>query len=141
MHDDNGFSISDLSIEDLKKNLEVSNEQLLQSLKDRFTQNLLNSMIFFTFNQFCKEREKSNNEFGNQVDKSISDIFFSHWFSSMKKQSKKEMLDVNRKLKNEKLNYLSAISDFSLPSTEDYQLIYNEALQDIKNFFEKNTKI
>jgi hypothetical protein len=140
MHDDNGFSISDLSIEDLKKNLEVSNEQLLQSLKDRFTQNLLNSMIFFTFNQFCKEREKSNNEFGNQVDKSISDIFFSHWFSSMKKQSKKEMLDVNRKLKNEKLNYLSAISDFSLPSTEDYQLIYNEALQDIKNFFEKNTK-
>jgi len=141
MHDDNGFSISDLSIEDLKKNLEVSNEQLLQSLKDRFTQNLLNSMIFFTFNQFCKEREKSNNEFGNQVDKPISDIFFSHWFSSMKKQSKKEMLDVNRKLKNEKLNYLSAISDFSLPSTEDYQLIYNEALQDIKNFFEKNTKI
>ena len=98
-------------------------------------------MIFFTFNQFCKEREKSNNEFGNQVDKPISDIFFSHWFSSMKKQSKKEMLDVNRKLKNEKLNYLSAISDFSLPSTEDYQLIYNEALQDIKNFFEKNTKI
>ena len=140
MHDDNDFSISDLSVEDLKKNLEANNKQLLQSLKERFTQNLLNSMVFFTFNQFCKEREKSNNEFSNQADKSTSDIFFSHWFSSMQKQSKKEMLDVNRKLKDEKLNYLSAISDFSLPSTEDYQLIYNEALQDIKIFFEKNTK-
>ena len=59
----------------------------------------------------------------------------------MRKQSKKEMLEVNKKLKDEKMNYLSAISNFSLPTTEDYQYIYNKALLDVKEMFEKNTKI
>ena len=59
----------------------------------------------------------------------------------MRKQSKKEMLEVNKKLKDEKMNYLSAIANFSLPTTEDYQSIYDKALVDTKEFFEKNTKI
>jgi hypothetical protein len=59
----------------------------------------------------------------------------------MRKQSKKEMLEVNKKLKDEKMHYLSAISNFSLPTTEDYQSIYDKALIDTKEFFQKNTKI
>jgi len=129
-------SIHDISIEDLKKNLNKTNEDLLISLRERFTQNLLTSMIFFIFNQVCK-REPSD-----LYDKnSMTSNFFSYWFESIKKQSKKEMLEVNKKLKDEKMNYLSAISNFSLPTTEDYQHIYNKALSDVKEMFEKNTKI
>jgi hypothetical protein len=39
--------IEDLSIEDLKKNLNQTNQDLFLALKERFTQNLLTSMIFF----------------------------------------------------------------------------------------------
>ena len=49
------------------------------------------------------------------------------------------MLEINDQLKTEKMNFLSAISNFSLPSTEDYQYIYDIAINDIKNLFEKNT--
>jgi hypothetical protein len=129
-------SIHDISIDDLKKNLNKTNEDLLISLRERFTQNLLTSMIFFIFNQVCR-REPDDFRTKN----SMANDFFSYWFESIKKQSKKEMLEVNKKLKDEKMNYLSAISNFSLPTTEDYQYIYNKALLDVKEMFEKNTKI
>ena len=134
--DDQNTYIQDLSIEDLKKNLDRTNEELLVSLRERFSQNLLTSMIFFMFNQIC---QKYSN--GPHSQDSASDKFFSYWLENMRKQSKKEMLEVNKKLKDEKINYLSAISNFSLPTTEDYQAIYDKALLDTKQMFEKNTKI
>jgi|LauGreDrversion4_2_1035121.scaffolds.fasta_scaffold19984_6 hypothetical protein len=129
-------SIYDISIDDLKKNLNKTNEDLLISLRERFTQNLLTSMIFFIFNEICRKESSDLYE-----KDSIANKFFSYWFENMRKQSKKEMLEVNKKLKDEKMNYLSAISNFSLPTTEDYQAIYNKALLDAKEMFEKNTKI
>lgn len=129
-------SIYDISIDDLKKNLNKTNEDLLVTLKERFTQNLLTSMIFFIFNEICTKG------FGEFHEKdSTANKFFSYWLENMRKQSKKEMLEVNKKLKDEKMNYLSAISNFSLPTTEDYQHIYDKALLDTKKMFEKNTKI
>ena len=139
--EDDYFNMQDLSIEDLKKNLNETNKELLDSLKIRFTQNLLNSMIFFIFNQICETKQTKDRDVADVNEKSMSNIFFSHWFKSMEKQLKKEMLTLNGKLKNERLNYLNAISSFSLPSTEDYQLLYNKALTDTKKFFEDNTRI
>ena len=52
-HDEFNHYIQDLSIEDLKKNLHQTNEHLLEALRERFTQNLLTSMIFFIFNHIC----------------------------------------------------------------------------------------
>jgi hypothetical protein len=129
-------SIQDLSIKDLKKNLNQTNEQLLEALKDRFTQNLLTSMIFFLFNHIC-----FSDGDGFTKEESLGNKFFSYWLENMRKQSKKEMLEVNKKLKDEKMHYLSAISNFSLPTTEDYQSIYDKALIETKVFFQKNTKI
>lgn len=128
--------IEDLSIEDLKKNLDQTNQDLFLALKERFTQNLLTSMIFFLFNHVCSPH---SNTFSKED--SLSNKFFLYWFENMRKQSKKEMLEVNKKLKDEKMHYLSAISNFSLPTTEDYQSIYDKALIDTKEFFQKNTKI
>jgi len=139
--EDDYFNIQDLSIEDLKKNLNETNKELLDSLKIRFTQNLLNSMVFFVFNHICETRQAKDGDGIDLNEKSISGMFFSHWFKTMEKQLKKEMLTLNDKLKNERLNYLNAISSFSLPSTEDYQLLYNKALIDTKKFFEDNTRI
>lgn len=133
-NDPNSY-IQDLSINDLKNNLVKTNEELLKSLKERFTQNLLTSMIFFMFNHFCKNSPNFDTE-----GESISNKFFSYWFKNMRKQLRKEMLEVNKKLKDEKMNYLSAIANYTLPTTEDYQTIYDTALLYTKEMFEKNTK-
>jgi hypothetical protein len=135
------FITSDLSIEELRKSLEESNEILLENLKSRFTQELLASMVFFVFNETCKNKDEdtADNSLLNQNKNSTAKIFFSAWLNHTKKQSKKEMLEINNQLKTEKMNFLSAISNFSLPSTEDYQYIYDMAISDIQNLFEKNT--
>jgi len=43
-------------------------------------------------------------------------------------------------MKSGQLEYLGAISGYTLPSTEDYQAIYNQALKETKKMFDKNTK-
>jgi len=135
------FIANDLSIEQLKQNLYESNELLFENLKSRFTQELLASMIFFVFNETCKNKDKyiADGSLLNQNNNSTAKIFFSAWLNHIKKQSKKEILEINNQLKTEKMNFLSAISNFSLPSTEDYQHIYDTAISDIQNLFEKNT--
>jgi hypothetical protein len=135
------FIANDLSIEQLKQNLYESNELLFENLKSRFTQELLASMIFFVFNETCRNKDEhmSDGSLLNHNDNSTAKIFFSTWLNHTKKQSKKEILEINNQLKTEKMNFLSAISNFSLPSTEDYQHIYDMAISDIQNLFEKNT--
>ena len=134
------FTPNDLSIENLKKSLIQNNELLLENLKGRFTQELLASMVFFVFNEICKNKDEYLNRGDAQEEKkTTAQIFFSTWHKHTKKQSKKELLDINEQLKDEKMYFLSAISNFSLPSTEDYQRIYDTALNDIQSTFEKNT--
>jgi hypothetical protein len=135
------FIANDLSIEQLKQNLYESNELLFENLKSRFTQELLASMIFFVFNETCRNKDEhiADGNLLNHNDSSTAKIFFSAWLNHTKKQSKKEILEINNQLKTEKMNFLSAISNFSLPSTEDYQHIYDMAISDIQNLFEKNT--
>jgi len=137
--DDINFRANDLSIEDLKQNLQDSNRILFDDLKNRFTQDLLASMIFFVFNEACRNRDQNLSEFDDGGSTPFAKTFFSTWHKHAKKQSKKEILEINNQLKNEKMNFLSAISNFSLPSTEDYQSIYDKALLDIQKLFEKNT--
>lgn len=137
--DDINFRANDLSIEDLKQNLQDSNRILFDDLKNRFTQDLLASMIFFVFNEACRNRDQNLSEFDDGSNTPFAKTFFSTWCKHAKKQSKKEILEINTQLKNEKMNFLSAISNFSLPSTEDYQSIYDKALLDIQKLFEKNT--
>jgi hypothetical protein len=139
--DNINFSANDLSIEDLKQNLKDSNLDLFYNLKNRFTQDLLANMIFFVFNEVCKNRDQNSSEFSDKNNEPFAKAFFSTWHNHTKKQSKKELLEINNQLKSEKMNFLSAISNFSLPTTEDYQLIYNKALSDIQKTFEKNTTI
>ena len=135
------FIANDLSIEELKKNLYEGNEILFENLKSRFTQELLASMVFFIFNEVCKNKDEHANDsnFLDQKSSPTAKMFFSAWLNHTKKQSKKEMLEINNQLKTEKMNFLSAISNFSLPSTEDYQHVYDTAISDIQNLFEKNT--
>jgi len=134
------FSANDFSIERLKENLVETNQILLENLKKRYTEELLGSMIFFAFNEICQMKNKDfdNSEYKNNT---IAENFITFWSKSVKKQAKKEMLDINNKLKDNKMNFLGAISNFSLPSTEDYQLIYNQAISEIEKVFQKNTKI
>ena len=94
-------------------------------------------MVFFIFNEICRQRE-------DEFDKnsSISKKFFEAWKDHTKKRAKKEILEINKKLKTDpQMNFLGAISNFSLPSTEDYQYIYDKALNEVQNIFEKNTEI
>ena len=137
---DQNLSANDFSIEGLKKNLIQTNEALLENLKNRYMQELLGSMIFFVFNEVCQNK---NDNPTSTVDKKnpTADMFLSFWSKSVRKKAKKEMLDINNKLKDSKMNFLGAISNFSLPSTEDYQLIYNQAISEIEKIFQKNTKI
>jgi hypothetical protein len=93
------------------------------------------------FNEICKEKDEINSDSNENTAKPFAKNFFSIWQSHVKKQSKKEILEINNQLKSKKMNFLGAISNFSLPSTEDYQLIYNKAFSDIQKTFEKNTTI
>jgi hypothetical protein len=133
---DNFFS-GDFSIEDLKNNLAETNASLLEALKARYTQDLFGSMVFFIFNEVCKQK---SDEF--DLKNSFSKQFFEAWKDHTKKRAKKEILEINKKLKTDpKMNFLGAVSNFSLPSTEDYQSIYDKALSEVQNIFEENTEI
>jgi hypothetical protein len=133
---DNFFS-GDFSIEDLKNNLAETNASLLETLKGRYMQDLFGSMVFFIFNEVCKQR---SDEFNHKNP--FSKQFFEAWKDHTKKRAKREILEINKKLKMDpQMNFLGAISNFSLPSTEDYQSIYDKALSEVQNIFEKNTEI
>jgi hypothetical protein len=139
MHQNPGddFFSGDFSIEDLKNNLAETNASLLETLKGRYMQDLFGSMVFFIFNEVCKQR---SDEFNHE--NSFSKQFFEAWKDHTKKRAKREILEINKKLKTDpQMNFLGAISNFSLPSTEDYQSIYDKALSEIQNIFEKNTEI
>lgn len=131
------FFAGDFSIDDLKKNLAETNETLLETLKARYVQDLFGSMVFFIFNEICRQR---SDEFGQSNP--VSKKFFEAWKDHTKKRAKKEILEINKKLKTDpQMHFLGAISNFSLPSTEDYQRIYDKALAEVQNIFEKNTQI
>jgi hypothetical protein len=134
------FPSNDFSIDELKKNLEETNHQLLENLKNRYTQELLGSMIFFVFNEICQTKE-NNPEDTNGENNPAAKAFLSFWSKQVRKKAKKEILSINDKLKDSKMNFLGAISNFSLPSTEDYQLIYNKAISEVEKIFQQNTKI
>ena len=75
--DDINFRANDLSIEDLKQNLQDSNRILFDDLKNRFTQDLLASMIFFVFNEACRNRDQNLSEFDNGGNTPFAKTFFS----------------------------------------------------------------
>jgi hypothetical protein len=138
-NEDNPITSNDFSVEDLKRNLNETNLVLLETLKGRYMQELIGSMVFFIFNEICQN--KVQNEDTINKDNTVAKIFFSSWLDNAKKRSKKEILEINNKLKDSKMNFLGAISNYSLPSTEDYQEIYNKALSEVQKVFQKNTEV
>ena len=129
----------DVSLEELVKSSSDNNSNLVESLKSRFSNDLILNMIFFLFNTWAHHQKESG--FGDTLDrKTESEKFFDFWYKETKKQVKKELLEINNKMKTGQLEYLGAISKYSLPSTEDYQCIYNEALKETREMFERNTK-
>jgi hypothetical protein len=138
-NEDNPITSNDFSVEDLKRNLNETNLVLLETLKGRYMQELIGSMVFFIFNEICQN--KVQNEDTINKDNTVAKIFFSSWLDNAKKRSKKEILEINNKLKDNKMNFLGAISNYSLPSTEDYQEIYNKALSEVQKVFQKNTEV
>ena len=138
-NEDNPITSNDFSVEDLKRNLNETNLVLLETLKGRYMQELIGSMVFFIFNEICQN--KTLNEDIINKDNTVAKIFFSSWLDNAKKKSKKEILEINNKLKDNKMNFLGAISNYSLPSTEDYQEIYNKALLEVQKIFQKNTEV
>jgi hypothetical protein len=138
-NEDNPITSNDFSVEDLKRNLNETNLVLLETLKGRYMQELIGSMVFFIFNEICQNKPQ-NGDIINK-DNTVAKIFFSSWLDNAKKRSKREILEINNKLKDNKMNFLGAISNYSLPSTEDYQEIYNKALSEVQKVFQKNTEI
>ena len=141
----------DPTIKNIKQEIESSNLQLVNDLTNRFLIDLQLNMLFHIFNYVCREIDQ------DMIDGSATDSFlkgyhhedentskharnfFNHWLAATKKEIKKEVYEINNKLKNKELSFIGAISSFSLPSTEDYQRIYNEAFKNVKKFYEKGT--
>jgi hypothetical protein len=131
--------MSDLRIKDVKESVEESNKELAESLTNRFSQDLIASMVFFVFNAVCHNIDISNNYDVIDEEERCADKFFKEWSKAAKKQIKKELFEINKNLKTGTMAYLGAISSFSLPSTEDYQNIYNKALRNTEHLFRQNT--
>jgi hypothetical protein len=132
--------MSDLNIKDVKSSVEEANESLAYELTNRFSQDLINSMIFFVFNSVCSNIDQYNNsDVLDSDEEKCAKKFFKEWSKAAKKQIKREVFEINKKLSQGKMSYLGAISSFSLPSTEDYQKIYNTALKNVGEMFNKNT--
>jgi hypothetical protein len=128
----------DISIKELANSIKNNNEQVLENLRLRFQNELMFNIIFFLFNNWANSQRS---EFDSSLEEDDpAQRFFNAWYHETKKRVKKEMLEVNKNLTSNTFEYLNAISSNSLPSTEDYQLIYNTALSDIKKMFSKNTK-
>lgn len=124
--------LEDINVNHLVENIKISNETVLEQLKVRFSQDLIANMVFFMFEAFCSERENSTTE------ESMKDFFIRNWKKNINKQIKVEMLEINKKFKDEKMNYLGAISSYSMPSTEDYQEIYNKAVKFVSDVYINN---
>ena len=139
----------DPTIKNIKTEIESSNENLVAGLTNRFLVDLQLNMLFHIFNYVCHQIDQDNEEYDLNTslldsesahERSHANKFFYHWVNATKKEIKKEVKEINNKLKNKQLSFLGAISSFSLPSTEDYQQVYNQAFKNVKNFYEKGTK-
>lgn len=141
-NENGGFPNFDVSLADLIKSSGETNSNVLEGLKARFSNDLILSMLFFLFNTWAaNQRENEDSDTLNpEHEKDPAKRFFDFWYKATKKQIKKEILEINKKMKNGQLGYLGAISGYTLPSTEDYQAIYNQALKETKKMFDKNTK-
>lgn len=124
--------LDDVNVNNLVENIKSSNEAVLEQLKLRFSQDLIANMVFFMFNSFCAEKD------GDTINESMKDFFLKNWKKNINKQIKVEMLEINKKFKDEKMNYLGAISNYSMPSTEDYQEIYNKAVKFVSEVYINN---
>jgi hypothetical protein len=124
--------MENFSIHELREDLSEQVEALRESLVERYVRDLIITMVFTMFADFFARQRGENG-------KNLKEEFISEWRKNIKKQSKKELLSINSKLKSNKMNFLGAISDFTLPSTEDYQKMYDSAISEVESFFKKNT--
>lgn len=124
--------LEDVNVNNLVENIKISNEAILEQLKARFSQDLIANMVFFMFNAFCAEKQSAT------PTESMEDYFLRNWKKNINKQIRSEMLEINKKFKDEKMNYLGAISNYSMPSTEDYQEIYNKAIKFVSDVYINN---
>lgn len=138
-NEENSLPNFDVLLTDLIKSSGETNSNVLESLKARFSNDLILSMLFFLFNTWATN-QRENSDTLEQDESDPAKKFFDFWYKATKKQIKKEILEINKKMKTGQLEYLGAISGYTLPSTEDYQVIYNQALKETKKMFEKNTK-
>jgi hypothetical protein len=129
----------DPTIKEIKKEIEFSNENLLEELTKRFLIDIQANMLFFVFNFVCSQIDFNSDDSDTKSDKKHSQKFFDTWLTETKKRIKNEMSDINKKLNDKDMSYLGAISSFSLPSTEDYQKVYNDAFKNVKTLFDKAT--
>ena len=132
------------STSQLRSDLQLSKEDLLESLQERFFEDLLSNMVFYLFQAVTAQQtilEKQDKNFSEEVFKLEENFaakrFFSIWQNKIKKQSKKELLEINEKLKSQQMQFINAISNFSITSTEEYQSIYNSALSAVKEIFDE----
>lgn len=133
------------STSQLRNDLELSKEDLLENLQERFFEDLVSNMVFYLFQavtaqQTILEKQDKNltQEFSELEENTAAKKFFSHWQDKIKKQSKKELLEINQKLKSQQMQFINAISNFSITSTEEYQAIYNSALLGVKEIFDES---
>jgi hypothetical protein len=111
--------------------LENSKNDLKKILEERFLKEIMASMVFIMFEDWSEE--KSGGRKG--VKKKIQDGFIKNWADFAKEQTSKELKSINDKITSPKIEMLVALTKEEGPSTEDYQLVYNAAIKNAKEFF------
>lgn len=124
-----------ISTTEIKKSAKVSEDTLLSSLKERFFKDISANMIFYCFN-VLNSRVSIADE-GGKKDVLLSDHFKKAWIDGTKKQIEKELKIVNDgATESMNLRLTQAICDYQIPSTEEVQSVYNQALTETIKVFD-----
>jgi len=132
----------DIPKADLVNHLKKSAEEMADTLRDRFSRDLMFNMTFFLFNLMSKKMVESVESKTTGKTSTLAEHFINTWESETKKQIAPELKDMNDQLNSNKHTALmQAMCDYELPSTEDFQKIYSKAIADTVAMFKRNTKL
>jgi hypothetical protein len=128
--------LNNLNKKEIEEIIKENKEELLSSLTEQFQKDLLWNMTFFLFNLFRKTT-KGNFEVSGSGEKiDIAKHFIQVWSGEVKKRANKELGEINETLsKNANSQIMDAMLNGKIGSTEDYSLIYRDAIQNVQKMY------
>jgi hypothetical protein len=128
--------LNNLNKKEVEKTIKGNKDEMLQSLTEQFQKDLLWNMIFFLFNLFRKTTKGSFQamDSGERID--IAKHFIKVWSGEIKKRADRELGEINKTLsKNANSQIMDAMLNGKIGSTEDYSLIYRDAIQNVQKMY------